>query len=87
MKLYTIKPLEWLEDNGWHYSRNGWIISRAVIGGNYTYALTVDNACVYSDIETVEKAKELAETLHAADVESLLEEWEEDCDRLDADEN
>ena len=87
MKLYTIKHLEWREENGWHFSRNGWIISSAPIGENYTYTLTVDNACVYSDIESVEKAKELAETLHTADIEPLLDEWEEDYDRLDADEN
>lgn len=87
MKLYTIKPLEWRDDNGWHYSRNGWIISRALLGDGYTYTLTVDNACVYSGIETVEKAKELAEQLHTADVEQLLDEWEEDYDHFDSDEN
>ena len=75
MKTYRIKPLEWLEDEDWHYSRNGWIISRELTGENYTYTLTVDGACVYSEIESVEKAKELAEELNAADLAEKLEEY------------
>jgi len=75
MKLYTIKPLEWVAFGGWHYSRNGWIISRALLGENYTYTLTVDNACVYRDIKSVEKAKELAEELNAAEFADKLEEY------------
>lgn len=76
MKHYTIKPLEWREDHGWHYSRNGWIISRSLIRENYSYTLTVDNAFVYSNIESVEQAKDLAETLHEHELAKYLQEVE-----------
>lgn len=76
MKTYRIKPLEWLADEDWHYSRNGWVISPSWHAGNYiTYTLSVDDGCFYSNIESVEKAKELAEELNAADLAVKLEEY------------